>query len=98
MNSSKCIGFPRAIEYNEKYVRNAKFACYCNHCNLTVIREATPYKIIQTENGVIEEYDYSFYETKNENCEEIPTSDNPNDPWGSHHRLPTDVLYYKNKM
>ena len=52
----------------------------------------------QKELNLEPQLESTFFEKKNENCEEIPTSDNPHDPWGSHHRLPTDVLYYKNKM
>jgi len=98
MDFTKCSGKPVAIEYNEKYLWNAKLACYCPYCCLTTSREPTPYKIIQNENGYTEIFDETYYEIKDKKYEEIPISDNPHDPFSSHHRRPNEVCYYTNVL
>lgn len=94
MQYTKCLGKPRALEYNEKYLNNVKLACYCPFCSLTTKREPTPYKIIETDNGYVEIFDETYYEIKDKKYEEIPSSNNPHDPWGSNHRSPNDVCFY----
>ena len=101
MQYTKCSGKPLAIEYNEKYLNNVKLACYCPFCSLTTEREPTPYKIIQTDNGYVEISDETYYQIKDKNLkdkkyEEIPTSNNPHDPWGSNHRSSNEVCFYSN--
>ncbi len=98
MDFTKCSGKPVAIEYNEKYLWNAKLACYCPYCCLTTSREPTPYKIIQNENGYTEIFDETYYEIKDKKYEEIPTSKNPHDPFGDYHRSPNEVLYYSHNV
>ena len=57
----RCVGSVLALEYNEKYVdNNVKLACYCPSCSKTEVREPTPYKILQTENGYVEIFDVSY--------------------------------------
>ena len=94
MNFTKCLGKPLAIEYNEKYDNNAKNCCYYHYCCLTEVREPTPYKIIQTEDGYREIFDKTFYKTKDKKYEEIPISNNPLDPWSEQHRKTNEVLFY----
>tara|TARA_R110000803_G_scaffold135704_2_gene202651 strand:- start:243 stop:566 length:324 start_codon:yes stop_codon:yes gene_type:complete len=94
MNYTRCTGTRLAIEYNENYLYNAKLACYCPYCCLTTKREPTPYKIIKTEDGFIEIFDESYFEIKDKKYEEIPSSDNPYDPWGSNHCNPNEVHTY----
>ena len=94
MNFIKCSGNPLAIEYNENYVGNIKLACYCPHCCMVTKRETTPYKIIQTNNGYTEIFDPTYYDKKDKTYQEIPTSNNPHDPFGNYHRSPNEVLYY----
>ena len=53
MAHTKCTGSALALEYNEKYLDNVKLACYCPSCSQTEVREPTPYKIVQTENGYV---------------------------------------------
>ena len=94
MNYTRCTGTRLAIEYNENYLYNAKLACYCPYCCLTTKREPTPYKIIKTEDGFIEIFDESYFEIKDKKYEEIPSSDNLYDPWGSNHCNPNEVHTY----
>ena len=60
MAHTKCTGSALALEYNEKYLDNVKLACYCPSCSQTEVREPTPYKIVQTENGYVEIFDETF--------------------------------------
>jgi hypothetical protein len=94
MKYTKCSGKPLAIEYNKNYVNNIKLACYCPFCILTTKQETTPYKIIQTDNGYTKIFDKSYYEKKDKKCEEIPSSNNPHDPFSSHHRSPNEICFY----
>ena len=94
MNYTKCTGTRMAIEYNENYLYNAKLACYCPYCCLVEEREPTPYKIIKTEDGYIEIFSESESKIKDKKYEEIPSSNNPYDPWGSDHCNPNEIHTY----